>query len=194
MNAQDDLQPQIRRAIDDEVASVRLKSVEVVPPTRTTTVATAGLMPGFAWLVAVVVVAAIVGAIWREDGGQRVAGPPTSVDSSAAASASVGAVTSPTLSSTPGPSGASPSPACGAVEVGEITVCPGAGPVGTRVRIEGRNCADPGAYVQFVLIGNRGETDGTVGSYSLATVVPDGAGRFAIEFTVPAGLEAVHGE
>ena len=128
MNTQDDLQPQIRRAIDDEVASVRLKSVEVVPPTRTTTVATAGLMPGFAWLVAVVVVAAIVGAVWRQDAGQRVAGPPTSVDSSAAASASVGAVTSPTISSTPGPSGASSSPACGAVEVGEITVCPGLDP------------------------------------------------------------------
>jgi len=138
---------------------------------------------------------AIVGAIWRQDAGQRVAGPSTTVDSSPAGSASVGSVTStPTISSAPGPSGASASPACGAVEVGEISVCPGAGPVGTRVRIEGRNCADPGAYVQLVLVGNPGETDGTAGSYSPPTVVPDATGRFALEFTVPAVLDTVHGE
>ena len=83
---------------------------------------------------------------------------------------------------------------CGAVEVGEIAVCSGAGPVGTRIRIEGRNCADPGADVQLVLVGNPGETDGTVGSYSLPAIVPDSAGRFAVDFVIPVSLDTVHGE
>lgn len=189
MKTREDIQPLIQRAIDDEVASVRLKAVDIVAPTPATT---ATLVPGVAWIVAAVLVAVIVGAIWRQDAEQRAAAPSTP----AAASPSVGAATStPIVSSAPG-SPASPSaPAgCGAVEVGQIAVCPGAGPVGTHVRIDGRNCADSGAYVQLVLVGNPGETDGTVGSYSLPTVVPDASGRFVVEFTVPAVLDTVHGE
>ncbi len=106
------------------------------------------------------------------------------------------ATASPAPSSTPVSAGsASPSAAtCAAVEVGEISVCPGSGAVGTRVRIDARNCADPGAEVHLGLVGNSGETDGTVGSFSLPPATPDALGRVVIEFTVPAVLADVHGE
>ena len=189
MKAQDDLERQVRRAITEEVDSVRLKSVEIAEPTASTTV---GLVPSFAWIVAAIVLAVVVGAIWRQgqDARQPVAAPSTSVNP---ASASV--IASPTsLASSVATPTASALPGCGAVEVGEISVCPGAGPVGTVVRIEGRNCADAGADVHLVLVGNPGETEGTIGSYSFPATKPDASGRFSLEFVVPEMLADVHGE
>jgi hypothetical protein len=87
-----------------------------------------------------------------------------------------------------------PASSSGMVETGEIAVCPGLGLVGARVRVEARNCADAGAEVHLVFIGNPGETNGTVGSFSLPPAMPDGAGRVVIDFTVATVLSDVHGE
>jgi hypothetical protein len=83
---------------------------------------------------------------------------------------------------------------CGKIEVGELFICPGQGTVGTLVHVEARNCADAGAEVQLVLVGNRGETDGTIGSYTLPRGVPDSAGVTVLEFRIPMVLNDVHGE
>lgn len=184
MSTDDELGRRIHRVLDREVHSLRLRSVEVDLPGRTTTV---GLVPGFAWVVAAVVVVVIAGALWRQglDGRDPVAGASSSPSPALSASPSPGPTATPTATAPAG---------CGAVEVGEISVCPGTAAVGTRIRIEGRGCADPGAQVHLVLVGNPSETDGTVGSYAVPFVQPDSAGRFAVEFVVPAVLDTVHGE
>jgi LPXTG-motif cell wall-anchored protein len=72
-----------------------------------------------------------------------------------------------------------------------LLVTPSSGPVGTRVTVEGRGCANPGqASTRLVFQSGSG---GTVGAVDLGEIPNDAGGRFRTTVTVPARMDPLQG-
>ncbi|HZD00631.1 MAG TPA: LPXTG cell wall anchor domain-containing protein [Actinomycetes bacterium] len=72
-----------------------------------------------------------------------------------------------------------------------ISVTPSRGPVGTRVVVRGRNCANPGAPTTRLVFQSGGA--GTIGAVDLGEIPNDRQGRFQTTVTIPARLDPLQG-
>ena len=102
-------------------------------------------------------------------------------------------VAAPTLS----PSGAA---VCSVARDGasgtNLQACPGAGPIGTVVTLEGRGCSYPNTDPTIVFgpgSDEAGVATGTFGGAQLPPIRADTSGAFRVEFTIPASLEPHQG-
>jgi len=105
--------------------------------------------------------------------------------------------------STPSSASATPTftvtarPGCGRVETGDIQVCPGSGPIGSSLTVQGRSwsCTVQGARVDLVFVGYEGEgiATGAEGGFSFPGIQPDANGDWSVTVTIPAALEPDHG-
>ncbi|MDQ2912566.1 MAG: hypothetical protein M3T56_04840 [Chloroflexota bacterium] len=88
-------------------------------------------------------------------------------------------------------------PGCGHVENGDIQACPGSGPIGTTLTVQGRSwsCTERGARVDLVFAGNQGEgiATGAVGGFSFPQIQPDANGDWSVIVKIPAVLGDDHG-
>jgi LPXTG-motif cell wall-anchored protein len=72
-----------------------------------------------------------------------------------------------------------------------LTVSPSSGPVGTRVTVEGRDCANPGE--ETVRLVFQSGPSGTTGAVDLGDIPVDSQGRFRTTVTIPAELDPLQG-
>ena len=77
-----------------------------------------------------------------------------------------------------------------------LQACPGAGPIGTVVVLEGRGCSYPNTDPTIVFgpgSDEAGVATGTFGGAQLPPIRADASGAFRVEFTIPASLEPHQG-
>src|SRR5215211_7420085 len=72
-----------------------------------------------------------------------------------------------------------------------LTVSPSSGPVGTRVTVQGRGCANPGE--ETVRLVFQSGPSGTTGAVDLGEIPVDGQGRFRTTVTIPAEMDPLQG-
>jgi hypothetical protein len=77
---------------------------------------------------------------------------------------------------------------------GPISISPDHGPIGTRVVLQGSDCANSGHSPNLVFI-NEGATGltGTVGGAEVTTVTTDAGGHFQAVFVIPSSFHGYQG-